>query len=168
MKIEGKRIYFKNLTEKDATKRYCQWLNDPEVNRYLETKAATVEGLREYIKTKNEDPNSLFLGIFFKKNNQHIGNIKLEPLNFKKKKAFLGLLIGDKNYWGIGIGTEATKLIVDHCFYELNLDKAEAAMIAENIGSFKIHEKLGFKVDKIENNIISMSINSKLWQSKRN
>ena len=168
MKIKGERIYFRTLTEKDASRRYCQWLNDPQVNQYLETKVATITGLKKYIKAKNKDPNCLFLGIFSKKNNQHIGNIKLEPLDFKKKKAFLGVLIGDKNYWGKGIGTEATKLIVDYCFYKLNLNKAEAAMIAENIGSFKIHEKLGFKVDKIENNIISMSVNSKLWQSKNN
>jgi len=150
MKIEGKRIYFRSLTEKDATKRYCQWLNDPEVNQYLETKAVTVAGLKKYIKRKNEDPNSLFLGIFFKKNNQHIGNIKLEPINFSLYNATLGLLVGDKNYWGMGIGTEATKLLVNYAFQKLNLKEVNLAVISENIAALKVHEKVGFKVDRIE------------------
>lgn len=157
MKIEGERIYFRKLNERDATKRYCQWLNDPEVNKYLETKSVTVAGLKKYIKEKNKNPQCLFLGIFSKKDSRHIGNFKLEPLDFKKKMAFFGLLIGDKNYWGKGIGTEATKLMMDYCFDNLKLNRVEAGMVPGNLASLKIHEKLGFKVYKIKKNAILMS-----------
>lgn len=67
IKIEGKRIYLRKLDEKDATQKYCSWLNDPEVNKYLETREATIEELRQYIKDKNKNPNCLFLEFFLRK-----------------------------------------------------------------------------------------------------
>jgi len=120
MKIEGRRIYLKTLTRKNATKEYCGWLNSPKVNQYLETRKATIAGLKKYIEEKNRNPNCLFLGIFFKENQKpcarnfvsvwgrHIGNIKLEPIDFEDRKATIGILIGNKDYWGRGIATEAT------------------------------------------------------------
>lgn len=67
VRITGNRIYLRKLDEKDATVEYCSWLNDPEVNKYLETKRATIEELRRYTDDKNKNPNCLFLGIFLRK-----------------------------------------------------------------------------------------------------
>lgn len=80
--IEGERIFLRILTEKDASDKYCSWINDLEVNKYLESKKATVRDLIEYIRVRFNDPNCLFFGIFIKSNNKHIGNIKLEPIDF--------------------------------------------------------------------------------------
>ena len=55
--------------------------------------------MKQYIKEKRNKFDCLFLGIFLKDANKHIGNIKLEPIDFENKKATLGILIGDKNYW---------------------------------------------------------------------
>lgn len=150
MEIEGKRIYLKKLDEKNATQKYCGWLNDPEINKYLETREATVEDLRRYIKDKNENPNCLFLGIFFKENKKHIGNIKLEPIDFDNKKATLGILIGEKEYWGKGIGTEAVKLLVDWTFDNLRLEEVNLGVISENKAAIKVYTKAGFHIDRIE------------------
>ena len=150
MKIEGRKIYLKTLTEKNATKEYCSWLNDPKVNKYLETRKATIPELKKYIREKNKNPNCLFLGIFFKKNNKHIGNIKLEPIDFKNHQATLGILIGDKNYWGKGMGKEATKLLVNYAFRKLNLKEINLGVISENERAIEVFKKVGFKIDRRE------------------
>ena len=157
-KIEGNRIYLRKLNEDDATQRYCDWLNDPEVNKYIETKRTSISELKQYIEKKNENPNCLFLGIFLKNNNRHIGNIKLEPIDFKKRNATLGILIGDKDYWGMGIGTEATKLLVDYAFKNLNLKEINLGVISENKAAIRAYKKVGFQVDKIKDDGIIMSI----------
>ena len=72
IKIEGERLLLRILTEKDATEKYCSWINDPEVNKYLDTKAITLNELKQYINEKYNDPNCLFFGIFLKQNNIHI------------------------------------------------------------------------------------------------
>jgi len=153
-KIEGNSIYLRVLGEKDATQKYCDWLNDPEVNKYLETKEATTEGLREYINEKNISSNCLFFGIFYRENDEHIGNLKLEPIDFDYKRATFGILMGDKRYWGMGIGTEATKLIVDWAFDILDLKEINLGVIAENKAALKIYEKVGFQIDNIEKSSI--------------
>ena len=144
IEIEGRRIYLKVLDEKDATEEYCDWLNDPGVNKYLETKEATIGELRRYIKDKNNDPNVLFLGIFLKKDGGHIGNIKLEPIDFNDKKATLGILIGNKEYWRKGLGTEATKLLVEYAFNTLDLIDVSLGVISENKAAIRVYEKAGF------------------------
>jgi len=78
--FEEKRIYLRELKEEDATQEYCDWLNDPPVNKYLEIKKATIKELKKYIREKKENENCVFLGIFIKDIDKHIGNIKLEPI----------------------------------------------------------------------------------------
>src|SRR3990167_7327418 len=101
--ISGKNSYLRKLTQDDATQAYCDWLNDPEVNAYLETKQATIESIQKFIKEKNESPMALLLGIFWRETDLHIGNVKLEPII--NNLADIGILVGDKSYWGKGVAT---------------------------------------------------------------
>ena len=148
--IEGRKIYIRELTENDATERYCGWLNDPIVNEYLETREATIDDLKEYIHSRKKNPNCLFFGIFIKDNNEHIGNVKLEPIDFEKKTSEFGMMIGEKKYWEKGIGTEVTRLVVNYAFNELNLKKIRLGVIPENKAAIRVYEKVGFKITKIE------------------
>jgi len=144
-KIVGEKIYLRPLTMKDVTEKYCGWLNDPEINKYLETRSLTLEKLREYVKEKINKQDVLFCGIFDRDTNLHIGNVKLEPLDWINKKTIFGIMIGDRNYWGKGLGTEATKLISDYALNELQMNEVELGVIADNIKACKVYERAGFK-----------------------
>ena len=148
LRISGDRVILRPLTTKDATSRYASWLNDPIVNKFLETRRATISGLKAYIKEKNLNNNAILLGIILKKNSLHIGNVKLEPIDFEKKTAHFGLLIGEKDYWGKGIGAEVTKIVINWAFKELSLKKVELGVIASNIAAINVYKKAGFKVLK--------------------
>ena len=171
-KIKGQTIYLRELTESDATTEYCAWLNDPLVNRYLATRQADIVGLKRYIKKQQADINSFFVGIFSQIDDQHIGNMKLEPIDWNKKTAVFGLLIGNKNYWGKGVGTEATKLLIDHAFTKMGLEKITLGVMADNKAAIRVYEKIGFKIDKVKSgvklesgeqiNYLMMSINKKV------
>jgi len=148
--IIGERVYLRKLTSDDASERYANWLNDPTVNKYLETRSATVKSVREYIEEKSADHNVLFMGIFDKATDLHIGNVKLEPIDLKKKMTVFGIMIGDKNFWGKGLGTEATRLISDYALHELKLDEVELGVIIDNVGACKAYERAGFKQVKLK------------------
>lgn len=148
--INGERIYLRELNQEDTSPEYCNWLNDPMVNEFLETKKTTIEELKQYVKEKKENSNCLFLGIFLKENNKHIGNIKLEPIDFNNKRATIGILIGNKDYWGKGIATEATRLLVNYAFNSLDLKEVNLGVISENKAAIKVYKKVGFQIDRIE------------------
>lgn len=157
LRILGTRVFLRPLTIKDATSRYANWINDPIVNKFLETRSATIRDLKDYIQEKNHDEKALLLGIFLKNNGEHIGNVKLEPIDLKHKTAQLGLLIGDKNYWGKGFGTEVTKTVVKWAFEKLNLKKVELGVIANNISAINVYKKAGFKIIRTKKKTINHS-----------
>lgn len=158
LKIEGQRIYLRSLSIEDATEEYCSWINNPDINFFLETKKTSIEDLKEYIKAKNNNPNCIFLGIFLNNNDQHIGNLKLEPINFNEKNAIIGLLIGDKNSWGKRYGTEAYKILLKYVFENLELEEILSGAYEDNKAALKVAYKIGFKnYDKI-NNIIKVKL----------
>jgi len=161
-KIEGNRIYLRSLTESDASERYCSWINDQEVNIYLDSKKITVNELKNYIRVRDKDPNCLFLGIFLKSNREHIGNIKLEPIDFIEKKATLGILVGDKDYWNKGIATEAIKLLISYTFEKLELNEINLGVYKQNFGAIKAYLKTGFKVFDEKEDAYKMRVLNKL------
>jgi RimJ/RimL family protein N-acetyltransferase len=139
----------------NATAEYCGWLNDPEVNRYLATKSATLDELKSYIKQKEEQKDALFFGIFNNDNDEHIGTIKLEPIDLEKNMATIAIMIGNKDYWGRGIAGEAMKLLIEYCFNDLKLNEVNLGVIGQNHSAIKAYLKLGFKEVKREYNKIN-------------
>ena len=150
LRIQGERVFLRELIESDATERYASWLNDRQVNAYLETHEATVESLRAYIREKRANGDCLFLGVFLKDGSLHIGNVKLEPIDRQKKEATFGLLIGDKYFWGGGYGTEATRLIVGYAFDSLGLDRVTLGVRGDHKAAIRVYEKVGFSVDNVD------------------
>jgi ribosomal-protein-alanine N-acetyltransferase len=151
IKLESNRLYLREIQLSDVTAEYYQWLNDTEVTRYLEVRFEknSIENIRDYVALLQNDQNNFLFGIFIKTNHQHIGNIKLGPINQIHRFAEIGLMIGDKNCWGMGYATEAIKTIVGYAFSTLNLNKLIAGCYQTNIGSTKAFEKAGFVIEGI-------------------
>lgn len=140
-------IIIRNLTIADINQTYCNWLNEPDVNKYLESRFINwdLPSLRKYFHEKNK--TELMLAIVDSEHNLHIGNIKISSIEKIHKRAELGIIIGDRNYWGKGIATTAIKMVTDYCFTILELHKVTAGAYAENISSIKAFQKNGFTIE---------------------
>ena len=149
-KFIGHRVYLKHLDKEDATQKYCDWLNDSQVNKYLATKNATISDLQSYILNKNNQDNTLLFGIFMIEDNNYIGTVKLEPIDFHKKEATIAIMIGDKNYWGKGLAGEAMKLLIDYCFNNLGYRSINLGVTKQNESAVRTYQKLGFSIINIE------------------
>jgi [ribosomal protein S5]-alanine N-acetyltransferase len=144
--VEGERIRLRPFREADATHRYVGWLNDPDVNRYLESRfeTATVASTREFVARMTADPNHAFFAIERREDGLHVGNIKLGPVNWRHRYAEIGLLIGERTCWGKGYATEAIRLIVRYGFDALGLHRLSAGCYLPNQGSARAFERAGF------------------------
>lgn len=149
--LYGERIYLRRLTEYDASESYVRWMNDPDINQYLESRFYThsIESTKAFIRSVTNDNNYLF-GIFDKNNDKHIGNIKVGGINHYHKYADIGFLIGEKSYWGKGIATEAIGLATDFAFNTLKLHKLWGGAYSPNTGSVKAFVKNGYKQEGIK------------------
>jgi RimJ/RimL family protein N-acetyltransferase len=151
--IEGEKIYLREVRITDVNEEYYQWMNDSEVNQYLETRfiPQSIESIRKYVEKFDGSMNEIFLAICLKENDKHIGNIKLGPINWIHRFSDVSLILGDKNYWGKGIATEAIKLITNYAFTVLNLHKLRAGCYEQNVASKKAFEKAGYGVESVFN-----------------
>jgi RimJ/RimL family protein N-acetyltransferase len=65
-------------------------------------------------------------------------------VNQQFRSAEIGILIGERNAWGQGLGSEAIALLADHAFRRMNLNRLGAGTVAENIGCIRAFERAGF------------------------
>lgn len=85
--------------------------------------------------------------VALKSSGKVIGFAGLADVNIENRDEIeLGYRI-NKEYWGNGYATEATKACVEHAFKFLNLDRIIAIVDLENTASIRVVEKLNFKVD---------------------
>ena len=133
-------------------------MNDPEVHKYTEQryKKHSLKDIKKFVKEKNKSKTEFLFGIFLKKNKilNHIGNIKLGPINFIHKTAETSYFLGEKDLWGKGYTTIAIKKIINIARGK-KLKKLKAGLYEMNKDSKKVLEKNGFILEgKLKSEVI--------------
>lgn len=139
------------LEPDDVADQYVSWLNDPLVNRYLESRFVvhTLESTRQFVRSVIDSDDSILFGIRYLPARRHVGNIKLGPIDRHHRRAELGLLIGERALWGRGIAAAAIELATRYAFDKLGLLKVTAGCYVSNLGSRRAFEKAGFVVEAV-------------------
>ena len=146
--LKGKKVILRPLSSKDAP-RFCQWLADPEVTKFLsiyDQPPPTLKEEREWLEKSARDKDHFRFSIDTIEG-KHIGTVSLNRIDKIHQRATYGIFIGDKKYWGQGYGTEACRLIVDYGFKKLKLHRIHLTCIAYNTRGQKSYEKIGFRVE---------------------
>jgi len=139
----SKSIYLSPLTKDDISQDYVSWLNDPEVCTHNShaTFPNTITKTLSYIDSIEKSKMEIVFAIRWRKNNDHIGNISVQNINWVNRSAEIAILIGNKNYWNKGVGSEAYKLLIDYGFNILNLNRISSGLAITNDGMIKVCEK---------------------------
>ena len=147
--ITGSKVYLRAFSPEDLTERYLGWLNDPEVTKYMESGIfpSTMHDLESFYERIAASRSDVLMAIIDKASTEHIGNIKLGPIQWVHRSAIFGIMIGDKKFWGRGAGMEATRLMVEYGFDRLNLNRIDLGVFAEHDAGVRCYQKLGFKVE---------------------
>lgn len=143
MYIYDKEIRLRPLQKEHINKRYLNWLNDPDITRFLETKKSTEKELKDFYQRILNNMNTVIFAIEVRK--KHIGNAKLE-INWKHKYASFGIMIGDKKQWGRGYGTRTAQLIADYAFNRLGMYAVTLGVYGNHTSAIKAYEKAGFMI----------------------
>ena len=153
IELESERLFFRPLSQKHISLTYVNWLNDVEVNKYLESGGNyTIQLLADFLK-EQEQKDILFWAIHLKDSNKHIGNIKIDPINFELNSGEYGILMGDKTNWGKGFAKEASLAIINYCFNEVKLSRITLGVIEDNINAVMFYKKIGFTIDEVKTNV---------------
>jgi RimJ/RimL family protein N-acetyltransferase len=76
---------------------------------------------------------------------QLIGTTALTETDDRNPRAMLfRIVIGEKAFWDKGLGTDATRLVVEEAFEELKLDEVRLEVFAHNPRAISVYERVGF------------------------
>ncbi|WP_280771933.1 GNAT family N-acetyltransferase [Salipaludibacillus daqingensis] len=143
-----KKTYIALLEERHAEELYHLIdENRLSLGEWLHFPAATtkIQDTREFIeKSLNRfaSNNGYWAGIWHK--GKLAGSIGYLYIDLSNNKTEIGYWLGE-NYQGIGLATQASKLLIEHAFNNLQLNKVEINVATENLKSKALPERLGFK-----------------------
>ena len=151
--LKGIKVDLIPFNQEFVTEEYLGWLSDIEVTKYLDVSnyQQTKDTVNNYISKFNNTENYIF-AIVVKEKKQHIGNITLQNIDWVHKFATEGIMIGEKNFWSGGYGTEARSLLLEFAFIELKLNRIISSAFIDNIAGIKSNIKLGYKTEGLLRN----------------
>ena len=175
--LKGKKCLLGDIKEKDLPK-FVRWFSDKDVSRYLSVDFSnfTLKKEKKWYEDTKKDKTVITFGIYALEKNRKklIGSTGLKYIDLYNKKAEFGVGIGDKKYWGKGIGTETTKLMIAFGFKVLGLNSIYLLVFSKNKAGQKAYKKVGFKktgllrqhvrYKKGYDNVYLMSILKKEWK----
>ncbi len=125
-----------------------EYASDLENTRYMvHLPNETIEETKAFLEQKEaewqkEVPESYEFAVLLGED-VHIGAV-CAYLNEERTEAEIGWII-NKKYWKKGYAFEAAKLLLEFCKKEIGIYKFIAVCDTENIGSYRVMEKLGMK-----------------------
>jgi len=144
--IEGKMVRIRAVEQTDLDE-IMKWVNDPEVidnllmrypiSRYLEEK-----WLEKALDTSDMRNKAFSIET---KDGIYLGGIGLHKINWENRNAEVGIVIGKKEHWGKGYGTDAMLAILEFAFNHMNLHRVYLEVYDFNVRGIKSYEKCGFK-----------------------
>jgi tRNA (guanine37-N1)-methyltransferase len=140
-----RNLILRNHEETDID-RWVQWVNDPEVTRFLSiSPPLTREDEEDFYESCQENLRMLPISICEKKTKKPIGTAALEISMQNEKRARFGILIGEKKSWNKGYGQEILREMMKIGFEEMDLECIVLDVFVENIAAQKCYEKCGMK-----------------------
>jgi RimJ/RimL family protein N-acetyltransferase len=145
--LTGERIYLRGLEAADASGPYLTWFNDEEACRGNSHHIFPYyrEDAEAYIRRARESRADLVLAIVLRENDCHIGNIALQGIQQTNRSAEFAIVIGDRQAWGRGLGKEAARLLCDHGFDAMNLNRIHCGTLETNDAMRRLAASLGME-----------------------
>jgi RimJ/RimL family protein N-acetyltransferase len=127
---------------------FYQWIRDEEAIIYslsifqgMKTDQQITDWYTQSINDSRNSNHGIFVdGVF-------VGYAGMSSISNINKSGEYFIFIGDKNYWGKGIGTEVTRKIVKMGFEELGLNRIMLSVSVPNVAGVKAYERAGFVIE---------------------
>jgi RimJ/RimL family protein N-acetyltransferase len=156
---------------------FQRWYADPEVVRLTRYQDSPMrpEEIERFFAARALGSDSLAMAIHRRDDDRLIGTCALSQLDADNGSALFHITIGEKESWGRGFGTEATRLMIDHAFSGLGLHRVALTVFSFNERAIRSYRSVGFIVEGRAREAIwregrwwdeiSMSILDVDWQS---
>jgi RimJ/RimL family protein N-acetyltransferase len=133
----------------DLAAAYARWMNQLEVRRGLdELGIATPQSQEKWVADNIEtgakrEPKGVEFTIYDRTDATAVGTAGLFQIAHARGTAEFGIAIGERR--GHGLGTEATRLVLDFAFHVLQLRNVLLETLEWNVAGLTAYERAGFR-----------------------
>ena len=145
----GKLVRLSAFDPEEMSKTWSRWNRNSEYFRLLNSSGRAVQSPKAAAKWMEEEvgemsPASYFFAIRALTDDRLIGEIGLDVVDWSGRDAFVGLGIGETEYWGKGYGTDVMNILLRFAFAEVNLRRVTLTVFEYNPRAIRAYEKAGF------------------------
>ncbi|UPK42676.1 GNAT family N-acetyltransferase [Paenibacillus pabuli] len=140
------RCYLNEVTQNDF-EDVVQIYTNEQVRKYLGGIIPEEHTHAKFLDTlnRNDKTDSFYWVVRLKKSNQFIGLVSLDKHIDGGTELSYEFL---PSYWGQGLASEVTIRVIKYAFAELGISKLLAETQIANLGSCKLLERVGMKIER--------------------
>jgi RimJ/RimL family protein N-acetyltransferase len=141
------RIVNLRAQEMGDLERNHRWMNDPDVTRFLGARyLMSLAAEESWMRERTAHPHAYGDASFAieTKDGRHIGNCGLHQGSPENRSAAAGIMIGEKECWGQGYGTDAMRTMLRFAFEQMNLHRVELDVYDFNERARASYRSCGF------------------------
>jgi len=145
--LRGERVWLTALERADAA-TMARWEYDTEYLRLLDASPAqprSEEMIVRWIDSASKSTTDFTFGIRLTDNDSLIGWVQLDGVSWTHRTSYIGIGIGNRDFWGRGYGSEAMTLMLQFAFDEINLHRVFLSVFSYNERAIHVYQKLGFQ-----------------------
>lgn len=146
LNIVGEKVALGPM-RRDLVPTYLRWMNDFEVIRTLGApmRPMTQESEEAWYEKACKEEGCARFTIYTREECRPIGNTGLEGIDLRNRTAEFGILIGDREWWNRGCGTETARLMLDYGFHVLGLHHVYLRVFSNNPRGIRAYTRAGFR-----------------------
>jgi len=128
---------------------FRKWYADPEIARLARYQEAPMRNdeIERFFTARVVGRDSLAMASREGSGNRLVGTCAFSQLDGDNGSALFHITIGEKDAWGQGYGTEATRLMLDHAFGSLGLHRIALFVFEFNERAIRAYRRCGFVVE---------------------
>jgi RimJ/RimL family protein N-acetyltransferase len=158
--FQGELVRLAMDNPEEWAKCISRWRRDTEYCRLLDTDPVTLFSVKAFQKDfeanlEKKPFDDYLFAIHTLEGDQLIGFIWLGAIDWNHGNGWVGIGLGERDYWGRGYGTDAMRVILCYAFTELNLHRVSLDVFSYNPRAIRSYEKAGFRYEGRIRNLIS-------------
>jgi len=151
--LHGKLVRLAALDPEQDPAAVVRWFRNTEFGRLLDSdpgRPRTVKQEKEDMEKRAERGNAFPFAIRTLDGDHLIGFVSLFTGAGPSGEGWVGIGIGERDYWSKGYGSDAMRLLLRFAFHELNLARVSLEAFAHNARAIRSYEKAGFQHEGIQ------------------
>lgn len=154
MQLEGKKVILVPFGDEHLhSPDYLEWLRDYDVVKWINRpeylRPVSFAEVNRYVQSVWTSESDIFLAVVGKDDDQFVGTVRASQINRVNQTADLGVMIGNRQYWGQGLATDALSLLSTFLFERLSIRRLTAGLLEPNVAVLRVFEKLGFQQEGV-------------------